>query len=417
MSVETVMQGLDTAAAAPPVVQEPAKEVPQPVEGQPPVEEQIGKPTSEVVEPEPETEPDLELPSESSGDYEKFKAVFDSHPELKSDLKAIIGREKAFTEMAPGGSFSEMREIMQRIPSVADAEQLVADSETRHELARTFREDSPTFVESLKNSDPLAFQNLFHQLPEILAETDPQLFSVQAKAYTDRVLSNVWAMAQKDGNQELLAAVQIISQSIGAQLGQRAAAPKGNSETERLRKELDQRKAADSETAFNNFWEQTDQVVINDTVSALASTIKKSVPDASEAQVKRMVKEAYDKTLELMNQQPQTLSAINQYRENARKGRQGIAEHKAIIQFVTGRTKMVVPKAAKLVIDEWSGQVLKLNQDKTDKQKAIAAKSKDVGTGPQGTTSTAAPTTPNNGKGRHLNQILAELGQGTYVKR
>jgi hypothetical protein len=155
-------------------------------------------------------------------------------------------------------------------------------------------------------------------------------------------------------------------------------------------------------------------VVINSTVTEIESAIKKALPTATEAQLKRMVKESYDRTLELMNAQPQTIAQINAYRENAKRGKQGIAEHNAIVSYINGRMKLVVPKAAKSVIDEWSGQVLKLNQDKTDKQKAIAARTKDVGSGPQGTSSAAGAVPVKTGANRHTKDVFAEIEAGTY---
>jgi hypothetical protein len=418
MSVETAFAALEGASAAPvvppaasPTAQEPTPEVQQPAEGQPTVE-QPETPTPEAAEPEVETEPNLEEAPESSGDFGKYKPLFKDHPELRN----IIGREKAYSEL---GNFSEVREVIQRIPSVADAEQLVADSENKRLLGQTFREDVPTFVESLKESDPLAFQKFATDLPEVLRESDPQLWSQQAKSYTDTVLNNVLLIAQQEGDQALYDAVQLVAaRGLQTRLGQQAAPiAKPNSELARLRQELDQRKQAESESAFNSFWNQTDEVVMNDALTNIKSTITKAVPQASPVTIQKMVKDAYDKTLELLNQQPQTIAQIQKFRNDASRGKQGIAEHKAIVSYISGRAKLVIPNATKAVINEWSGEILKFSQDKTDKQKAIAAKTKDVGTGPQGTTSAANGAPPKTGQQRHVKDVLAELAAGTYVKR
>lgn len=360
-----------------------------------------------VAEPEVEQEPNLEETPETSGDFAKYKPLFKENPELRN----IIGREQAFSSL---GSFSEVREIVQRIPTVADAEQLVADSESKRELGRTFREDPTTFVESLKESDPYAFQKLAQELPGVLAESDPAAWGAQARTYSNAVLTNLAQIAHQEGNQDLLTAIHVVAQKLGARLGAEPTPQRGNSEVERLRKQAQDRDEADKEAAFNTFWQSTDQVVIDDTVGQIEAAIKKALPSATQAQLQRMVKEGYDRTLELMNQQPQTLSAINQYRDGARKGRQGIAEHKQIVQFITGRTKLVVPKAVKGVIDEWSGQVLKLNTENIQKKTALAAKTRDVGTGPGATTSAAAPTNAGQGK-LHTKEIWDRLDKGTYV--
>jgi hypothetical protein len=414
-TTETVFAALEGASAAPvvpaasPTAQDPKPEV-TPVEGQPAVA-QPETPTPEAAEPEIETEPNLEEAPETSGDFAKYKPLFKEHPELRN----IIGREKAFSEL---GQFSEVKEIVQRIPTLADAEQLVTDSEAKRNLAQTFREDTATFVESLKDSDPLAFQNLANQLPDILAESDPQLYSQQARTYSTKVLTNLLHMAQQDGNQALYDAVQMVANGLGERLGAQAAPlAKPNSELERLRREKTEREQQDRSASFDTFWNSTDQVVINNTVTDIEAIAKKAIPTATESQLKRIVQESYAKTLEMINQQPQTIAQINQYRAMAQKGKQGIAEHNAIISYVTGRVKLVVPKATKSVIDEWSKSVLQLNQDKTDKQKAIAAKTKDVGTGPQGTTSSAAAPQPANGKRNSVSTILERIEAGTYVPK
>lgn len=403
------MAGAATTPAPPTGTEVEEPKVP-PVEGQPETE----TPSTEAA-PEPEVEPNLDEVPEDSGDFEKFKDVLKAHPEVASQLKHIIGREKAFSEMAPNGSFGQMREILERIPTVADAEQLVADSESRREFGRMYREDAPGFVENLKKADPVAFQKFAQELPEVLKDTDPTMWSAQARIYVPEVLTSQALIAQQNGDQATLDACHLLAQKMGIRLGEQTAPPpRANSEVERLRREAKEREQADQEAAFNTFWQSTDEVVINDTVGQIEAAIKKAVPSATEAQLKRMVKEGYDRTLELMNQQPQTLSAINQYRESARKGKQGIAEHKTIIQFITGRTKLVVPKAVKGVIDEWSGQVLKLNTDTIQKKTALAAKTRDVGTGPGATTSAAAPTNAGQGK-LHAKDIFAKLADGTYV--
>ena len=422
-TLETAMSALETAAppasvagavATPPapptgtVVEEP--KVP-PVEGQPETPETPS--TTAIAEPEAEVNLD-EVP-EGSGDFAKYKDLLKAHPELAPELKQIIGREKAFSELAPNGSFTEMREILTRIPSLDDAEQLVADSENHRTLAKTFREDAATFVESLKDSDPLAFQKFATELPDVLAQTDEKLYSEQARVYSNRVLTNLDIIAANSGNADLQQAVRMVAQALGARLGvEQQQAPRQASEASRLRKQIEERDQKDAEAAFSSFWDQTDRVVIDHSVSSIEASIKKALPSATQAQLQRMVNEAYEKTLQLLNAQPQTISQINTYRENAKRGKQGIADHKAIVSYITGRTNLVIPKAVKGVIDEWSGQVLKLNTESIEKRQALAAKTKDVGSGPQGTTSAAGPASAGNGKARHINDILSEIATGNY---
>lgn len=418
MSVEAVMDKLEagsgpvTTPAASPTAQETTKEVQPPAEEQPkatPAEQ----PTSPA--PEPEVEPDLDAVPEGSGDYEKFKKVFEAHPDLKTELKHIIGREKAFSELAPNGSFSDAREILQRIPTIEDAENLVSQAENAKNFGQTYREDLPAFVESLKESDPLAFQNLATKLPDVLAETSPELYSEQARIYTNRVLSNTLAIAERSGDPEFLKAVQTVAQYLGIQPGHVTQPRQDTSETARLRKQLAERDQSDASRAFETFWGQTDEVIISSSVQEIDRVLKQALPNATQKQLERISKEVWTKTLENLNAQPQFRSQIDSYRANAMKGRQSIADHKAIVDFGTRRAKLVIPKVAKDVISEWSKEVLQLNNETTTKKKDIAATTRDAGSGPQGTTSAAA--TPNgNGKPRSMNAIFEEIENRTYAK-
>lgn len=415
MSVETLIAATTAASVA---ADDPTKVAPPAAEATPTETPATVPPTEETPEENQaegeqieETEPDLETQPESSGDFAKYKPLFKDNPELRN----ILGRERAYSEL---GQFSEVREIVQRIPTIADAETLVSDAENKRVLGQTFREDLPAFVESLKESDPLAFQNFAKNLPDVLAETDESLWVEQARTYTGRVLSNAFSIAQSNGDQNLLAAVDTVARSLGISIGQAAAQPQQkNSEVERLRRQIADREKQDADSAFQNFWEETDQVVISAATSEIESAIKKALPTVEEAQLGRMKKEAYEQVLALLNAQPQTISQVNSYRDAAMKGRRGITEHKAIVNFITQRAKQVIPKAVKGVVDEWSGRVLKLNTEKIEKKKAVAAGTKDVGSGPQGTTSVGTGAPPPNGKPRTPNDVWKELQAGTYVKR
>src|SRR5258708_2622027 len=181
MSVSEVLERLETPAAATPAVVPPEAKPEEttaampPAEATPTVQPTEGQPTET---PEVEPELDLEQVPESSGDFPKYKPLFKEHPELRQ----ILGREKAFSEL---GAFSEVRSIIERVPTITDAEQLVEDAENKRTFGKSFREDVPTFVESLKESDPLAFSTFAKELPKVLAETAPELYTEQARYYVN----------------------------------------------------------------------------------------------------------------------------------------------------------------------------------------------------------------------------------------
>ena len=167
------VQAASTAAATAVAEPSPAEET-QPLE-QPAAEQPTeaipeGQPTQEAEE----TELNLEEAPETSGDYAKYKEIFKEHPELGSDWRTILGREAAFSGL---GQFSEVKGIVERVPTLEDAEILSSQAENHRLLGETYRTDPVGFVESLQENDPNAFATLTRQLPEILAQTDTQSLS------------------------------------------------------------------------------------------------------------------------------------------------------------------------------------------------------------------------------------------------
>jgi hypothetical protein len=407
-----VLEATETRAATPAAspAATPAEPVKTPAEEPKhgttvPVEGQPAAPT----EPQIEEEPNLEEAPESSGDFSKYKPLFKDNPELRN----IIGREKAFSEL---GNFSDVREIVSRIPTIEDAEALTEQAENAKTFGETFRSDRTSFVESLKESDPLAFQALAAELPDILAQTDEKLYAEQARSYTNRVLSNTLAIAQQSGDAKFLEAVQIVAQYLSVQPG---SAPRSadNSEASRLRKQLAERDQNDANQAFESFWGATDEAIISSATQEVESTVKKALPNATQKQLDRINQEVWTKTLATLNAQPQFRQQIESYKAAAQKGRVGVADHKTIVDFGTRRAKLVIPKVAKEVISEWSKEVLQLSSETITKKKDIADKTKDAGSGPQGTTSAAAASINGNAKPRGLSNIFSEIESGTYAKR
>lgn len=386
-------------------VAEPAKETPPaetPSEGQP-VEEQ-------------EVELDIDQPAEASGDFEKFKPVLDAHPEFKSELKQIIGREKAYSEL---GTFSEVRSIIERVPTLEDAETLFADAENKRALSETFRESPEVFNSSLKGSDPLAYQRYVQAMPEVLASEDPDLWAAQARSYVGTVLTNLYGLARQSNDEALLAAVQAVANSphLGIPIGAHQQIPQRmNSETERLRKELEERNQKDAEAAYNNFVNSADEEIQRFCYTTIDEQLRKALPKASDEQLGRMNAEVYSKLKGNLGSQPQFVSRLENYKESARKGRQGTADYKSLVDFSTSRIKLVVPKVLKSVVDEWTKKVLQFNNSKTEQKKAIAQNSRDAGSGPQGTSAAAGAAAPSN-KPRTQEDIFRELESGTYAAK
>src|SRR5256885_1361356 len=395
-----------SAAVETPIVPPPSTETPETPPAAVPGQETPAEQPEEGVE---EAEVDLETAPETSGDFAKYKPLFKENPELRQ----ILGQHKAYTEMRGEQPWEEFKQIHERVPTLTDAERLVEESEQAREFGRTYRENPVQFVEGLKTSDPHAFAKLVSDLPGILAKTDLNAWREQAATYIDPVLNNLYGIASRDKNEALAQAVQLVAQSLGIAPGSRTS-PASNPEVEELRKKLQEKEQSEGTQAFESFWGQTDSTVIERTVTEIESTLNKAAPNASPAQLKRMVKEVYDGTLSALGSQPQFVAQMESYRESAKKGKQGISDHNAIVDFATKRAKLVIPRVARDVASEWNKSILQTSTQQTEKKTAIAAKTKDVGSGPQATSSAAAAV-PKNGK-RTANDVWSELESGNYVK-
>jgi len=401
----------------PPPPSEPIVDDPKVIPGEDPSVQKTEIPPTEVTTEEPEeTEPDLEAVPETSGDFQKYKPLFKEHPELR----AILGREKAYSELAP--SFNEFREIAQRIPTLADAETLTNQAENYRQMGDTFRTDPVRFVEALKESDQLAFSNLARKLPELLAESDPEAYSVQARFYMNGAINVMFQEAQEEaqqsGDKNYLAAVSFISQKLGIRPGAQPQAATPNSELEKLRREKAEREQSDRQGQAQSFIENVDYEVRETLLADIEKIVQDTMPNLNDAQMKRIMNECWNKTIETVVAQPQTRAQFEIYKANARKGKTSEADKRAAIDFGTRRGKLAAQRATAAVLSEWSKTILTNQKQKIAKAQSVAAQTKDVGLGAQaGASATAPKPAPSNGKPRTASQIYEELANGRYQPR
>src|SRR5215475_4626253 len=121
-----VIEKLESAAETPAPPTEPVTP-PADTAAVPPAEETPKEQPIAGDEPVEETEVDLDQTPESSGDFPKYKPLFKENPELRQ----ILGREKAFSEL---GTFSEVKGIIERVPTLEDAETLAGQAENHRAL-------------------------------------------------------------------------------------------------------------------------------------------------------------------------------------------------------------------------------------------------------------------------------------------
>ena len=406
--------GAQTTGAAPPaVVEEPKAQQPTPAEEPKPIVAE-GQPSAgavpqpESVEPQTETEVDLDTQPESSGEYSKYKHLFKDNPELRN----IVGREAAFSEL---GNFSEVKGIVERIPTLEDAETMAAQAENLRNFGETFRSDPAGFFLTLRENDPSAASRLASALPQVLAETDPNLYSDQARFYTSNVLDRLSQIAQQSRDEELGKAINLVAQSLGHRVGM-AQQPQatGTSEVERLRREIADRDRAQSQQASQSFWSQANDSYFEGITSEIEADIRKALPEANDSQIQRIGSEVWTLTNQRLQSQPQTMARINQYKQAALDGRITSSDFRSLVDYSLGRARLVKSGVLREVLKEWSEGILRTNKSDIEKKKSISAQSRDVGAGVQATNSVGQAGNGNKPVKKSVNTILENIAQGTY---
>lgn len=398
MSVETLIAATEASAASAPVTEEvkvatpttetPAVEVQAPAGEQPATPETPTTPeTAEVTEPETD---EINLESTEVEGWDKYKDAFKDKPELGREWRNVLGQRNAYVELGP---LSDVREIVQRIPTVEDAETLASQAENLKVLSETFRDSPIEFAERLQELDKTAYLELVTRLssPEVLQEVAPHVLQQRVQSDVHRALEATYAQA---GTDEERAALQIVARMWNYRPNQAPAPAPVNSELEKLRKEKQEREQNDSKARYQEFYGQTDTAIAENSLSEIQSSIKKVMPNVNEEQLKTLTQRAWQNVIKTVNEQPQTKAQINRYLQDAQKGRDGLEQHRAMVSFVTGRNSKQIPVAVKEAVNWLTKQIINSNTTQIDKRKAIAEKTKDVGTGVQGTTSAAAGAPP-----------------------
>lgn len=366
-----------------------------------------GTPSAPAEQPE-EQEPDLEAAPESSGDFARYKSLFKDHPELQK----IIGREKAFSELAPNGSFSELRQILETFPSLADAEETTRLANEHRNLGNTLRESPVDFLESLRENDGNAYAKMIEAMPQILAETDANLYSSQARYYVREVFGRLFEAGQ--GNQDFLHSLEAVAGALGIGMGSASVSRPVSSETQRLRDQLKARDEQDRQQAYESFHTTVESTWADTVLTEIETGVKRIIKDVNQEQLKIIVPRVWDEVNKRLDAQPQTKADVQRRYEQARKGRTGPSEQREFIDFLTRKAKLVLPLAIKEQVNIWTKAAVATNNGKVESKQNIAAHSKDVGSGPQATTSVSGGKPP-DGKPRHAKDIFAELQAGTYV--
>lgn len=384
-----------TRAAA--TAEEPAQpeEVEKPVEGEPSAE-----PEPEVEAAEPDLEARPELPENAFHKYAQVKVVDEKGEQVPlfkfmPELRGIIGRHEAFSEL---GSISDLRGLVEKFPTPEDVERLTADAEAHAALNEAFRGDPKQFLAKLQETDEGAFRKFAEQLPELYFEADSRGYQNWVTRAAEDVLSGIRREAEARGIAELVEAIDTIgTQAFGRRLDARTASAAPDARDTRiaeLERKLAEQKKGEASEAFTAFQQDVHEEHTEYAVGKIEEAIKKAVPQATPAQLKRMVQESWGKLDATLKAQPQTRQRVQDALKAARTGKASENDKKALIDFLHKRADLSIPVTVKAVISEWTRDVLGARKQQIEKQKQTAEATKEA-KGATGSKPATKPVTEN----------------------
>lgn len=362
---------------------------------------------AEVVE-EVEQDVDLDAIPETSGDFSEYKPLFKDKPELRS----ILGREKAFSELQGGQSWQEFRQIHELIPTLADAESLQEQAQAHRQFMETFSENPTEALDRLRESDGNAYKSLLRTIPEVLAEQDLDTWAEHARYYVNHTLTRMGQMFPNDESVQNALSV-LASKGMYGNPQSRTDSPRQVSEATRLRKQLEERDQQDKDKAFTSFQTSVSSDFQNTMVKEIEDGVRKSLPNANQSTLNILVPRIWEKLNGILGQQPQTRAQAEKMFADARKGRMSSADLKQVIDFSVRRGKLSLPGVLKSELKEWTAAAVTTNNAKVDKQKQIANATRDAGSGASASTS-ASNNTPK--KRETSDDVWKKLESRTYQK-
>ena len=404
------MQELEKPVVVPPKLGEDGK---PPVEGTPPAEVKPGesaKPPEELEEKEPDLEERPALPEDA---FHKLRedGTFKAHPELRG----IIGRHEAYSEL---GTVAEFRQLRETFPTLEDVEKVTQAAEELRVASETYRDDPAAFVENLREIDAGAFTKLTLEFPKVVAQLDPQAYVTLRSQVFEDALDLLRDSAERDDNQEFLTqleavAVVALGRSLSAKSRVAARPDPRDAEVTRLKKDKEDRERSDRQQEFQSFHSTVETSYMNQCLVDIEALVTKTFPGIVEDDKKDVVREVWDKLQETLTAQPQTRAyAQRVYKDAAEKGRTGSAEQKALIDFLVKRAKLVLPgPGTKAVLTKWTRRLVSASREQLEKQRTIAAQGKDAGgaSGAPPKPAEGAQAPPAPAKRQTEDEIFAEL--------
>lgn len=403
-------------------VSQPAQEQPATTEETPSEAVAETQPTPE----EPETELDLEAIPAEHDDLLKYKPLFKENP----DLRGIIGRHAAFTEMFPDFQFA--RHLHETFPDHESAEQAVTDSQEWQRVSTILKERPEDFSAEYAEANPQGFARMAREVPKLLEQTDRSAWIQQRTETFQEILDNAASIASANQDQEAFTALQTVARSMGLRLGASQATPRTDprdTELARLRKEKEDRQVNEHRANYESFVQTVESSYREQVKASISTDVKNALAKAGmaeedtryQATVKRMEEETWSKLDAKIKEQPDTKKRINDaFAAAAKDRRMGEADKRAIIDFAVRKAIQTKPAIFREVVNEWSKLVIGNQQKKIETRQTVAAQTKDpiaaAGSPPAAAPKANQQTTPLRPRRLSEDEILQKAQTGGYAR-
>ncbi len=328
-----------------------------------------------------ETKEEPETPISES---EALKSAF-KLPGVGSELRTAWYAEKAYREVFP--TVAEAREVRALFPTTEEAKGAVV---ARDELAKfddlyfgNTPESHGNFLRSLREEDPDVFRSFAANFGRVHFEVDPEGYRTDTAARIENTLANLRRAAETEEDENAVNAVDVLAARLfGRKSGQPAKGDPREAELTRREQAISQRETEAQAGQFRGFYDASNEATVTKVLGDIEALLKTALPaETSDAVKRRMTREIY-------NALDEKLRANRDLRQQLRRGFNAAQtakdygeERKAgLVQLVHSRAKQLLPAIAKTVVNEWTQQVLRTNQERLQKQRTAASRV-DIGSG------------------------------------
>jgi hypothetical protein len=300
---------------------------------------------------------------------EELKQLLGTNPKLRDFYFA----ERSYREMFP--TIAEARELRSMFPTVDDARGIATQAERLLAAERVYVDQPQEFIKGIAQGNPAAFEKFADALPGALYDIDPNMYRAKvAEPVVRSLIANMSKGAVQAGDEELQAAVAVLSERLGLQDQAPAATPAHDprlAEWEALKRDAEERQ---QETA-RNFDASIQRTFFEGLNKTVDEAIKQLNPSMSERALVRVHNEIVEGVVAKLTQN-QWLSGQAQALQ--RGGGYDMAHLERVVGLLAKHASPLIAPTVKTVMNEWTNDIVRANAQERSEAKRVAGQ-KEIG--------------------------------------